>query len=258
MKEIHKMAPFDIIDTTSLGYRMVWQEKKFLAEKAAIPYIVKVTFLVLVVLFDFTGDFIKQALLLLPVFFAEGWVMAIIARMIFFGTDAGNKHFSAGRQAMGGIVMYALIKFLQTGSMGLFIAPGSTEAVSRSAEMTYDGFILAFLILVVSVWAFKFLWVYIPLSVNFTMRSVFSLLKGPFLSLYMIGVWLVCMVPFFLLMMLITGPLVDSWDTGEIPFTAKIVIISIQAALDLTAMSVATASLSYAFRFMIEDRSKQK
>ncbi len=246
------MAPFDIIDITSLGYRKVWQEKRFLARISALPFVVKLILMGASIVFGISRNFVWQALVMLPSFLAEGWVVVVLARMIFQEQNSFSSR-QDGRFVMAGMVMYALIKFLQMGAMEFVYAdPSQVPAEAQVPEIPEGTILFASIAFVLSLWGFRFLWVYIPLSAGFLFREVFSLLRGPMLSFYMIGVWLLCLVPFLLMMAFITGSVLESYrEVAEIPLNSQLLLVTVQAVLDLAASIVATSAMAYAFCSMI-------
>ncbi len=249
------MAPFDIIDTVGLGYQKVWTEKQFLARSAFIPFVAKTMLISATLLFGLDQEFTIQALIMLPAFLAEGWLMTVVCRLVFFDTRDNSGMLSRGSPAMAGIVMYALIKYLQTGAMTFIYQDSPPDPAPAEASM--ESFALAFFAFAFVLWAFRYLWVYVPLSAGIPLRTVFRLLQGPLLSFYMIGVWLLCLVPFLLLMAFVTGMILEPYEnvdqiTGGIQF----VLAAIQAAIDMATSVVATACMAYAFRYMLKTRSE--
>jgi hypothetical protein len=244
--------PFDIVDTAVAGYGKVWAERHFIGRMAFIPFIIKALLLTLIIIFGLEAEFLRQALIMLPAYFAEGWLMAVIARLVFYdekamGRDAGKPYF------MAGTLMYVLIKFLQNGAMAI---AHSTESFSRDSETSPGTFLLALALFSFSIWAFRFLWVYIPLSLDLSIETILRLFRGAWLSLYIIGTWLLCFVPFMLLLILFTGIVVEPYESvEEIPVPMQAVLVGIQAAVDMVVALVSTAAITCAFRAMISNKS---
>jgi hypothetical protein len=192
---------------------------------------------------------------MLPAFLAEGWLMAVIARMVFFENSKDSVPLWSGKPAMAGMVAFALIKYLQTGIIDLLDNAHTIEP--ETSDVTGGMFLLAAAIFALSLWVFKFLWVYVPLSANLSLKNISRLLRGPFLSFYMMGIWLLCIVPAFIFMAAITSSVIEPYrNAAEIPVIAQTILLVFQAGLDIVAGILATAAMAYAFRSMIESRKQ--
>ena len=234
------MASFDVTDSAMKGYSFVWSERRYLARLALFPVLIKFVCSVMVSVMGYDFDFIKQSFLMLPSFFADGWVMAHIVRLIYLGqrwpfrpTGKPEQDMAMLRDRAGGImagtVFFALIEFLKTGFTGIVLMsappgsmPGSTPGSVPPAEIppatphaippampegmsvsemasTAQGSpytaILGLAMIVLTVWAVRYLWLYIPAAAGFSGRAYLKRVGGMLGSVRLIGVWLICTVP---------------------------------------------------------------
>ena len=77
------MASFDIIDAAGRGYSKVWEEKTYLYQLAVIPVVIKFVCYLTIQALDWEENFIRQALVMLPSYFADGWMLSHFVRLIF-------------------------------------------------------------------------------------------------------------------------------------------------------------------------------
>ena len=77
------MAYFSVMEATNFGYRLTWQERRYLVYLAAIPFLIKFICHMTVVMLDWRSQFMRQAIVMLPSFFAYGWMLAHVTRLIF-------------------------------------------------------------------------------------------------------------------------------------------------------------------------------
>ena len=143
------MASYNVTDSAMKGYALVWNERAYLFRLAIFPLLIKFVCAMTVIINGFEFDFVKQALLMLPSYFADGWVMSHLVRLIYLGqrwpfrpTGQPQNDMAMLRDRAGGImagtVSFALIEFLKTGMVGfMFIGampPGSgTSSRPRNA-----------------------------------------------------------------------------------------------------------------------------
>ena len=212
------MAAFDIIDAAGNGYKIVWNERNYLARLAFVPLMIKLICHIAVYALDWQDQYFRQALVMLPSFIADGWMLAHQIRLIFLDQrwpyrPTGNETKdirileTRARGIMAGMLMFATIRFLMAGFMAYFLSRGEQAAPLESAppgSINLAATMMAMVLVMFSIWAFRFLWYYIPAALNYPLRK-FTRDIGEFkTSFYMIGTWLVGYIPlFFILIMLI-------------------------------------------------------
>ena len=122
------MANLDIITSVGLAYRTIWTQRAYLARMAMIPFIIKLAcYTILATYFDGASMW-ATAIILLPAFFVEGWLVTHWARTIMTGgvhrwpfRPSGDeikdtKELTARSTGIvSGTIAYALTNFLITG-----------------------------------------------------------------------------------------------------------------------------------------------
>lgn len=263
------MASFDVIDAAGKGYALAWQERKYLLRLAAGPLLIKLTCYTTVVALGWELDFLRQALVMLPSYFADGWMLAHLVRLVFLNQrwpfrpsgDRDNDIAQLQDRAQGimaGMVSFVLIKFLLAGFTHLayrasvFDPASGGAAPEPSLFMALAGIVAIFALL----WAFRLIWLYIPAAVGYPLRRFLKEISGYMTSIYMAGVWFICFVPaavlFTLLVSVFLAPLgVGGGDSTVMPAGIEFVLAALRVALDTAVAILATASLCHGIRAMI-------
>ena len=120
------MAAFDVIEAGGKGYSFAWAERRYLLRLALVPLLIKLVCHTVVLTFEWQTDFMRQALVMLPSYFADGWLMAHLVRLVFLEQrwpfrPTGNKEQDLtvledrARGVLSGVLVFALIKFLLAG-----------------------------------------------------------------------------------------------------------------------------------------------
>jgi hypothetical protein len=263
-------APFDVIESAGKGYSLVWSERSYLMRLALLPALIKLMCFSAVIAFGWEHAYLRQALVMLPSYFAEGWLLSHLVRFIFFQQrwpfrSTGDKEKDVAtlkdraRGITAGTVFYVLIRFLQNGLFAfvrehgepLGAAPMETTAQEPSLLI----FIIALLMLVFTIWAFRFFWLFIPAALNYSVKRFLQGLGGFSTSVYMVGTWLICFVPLVFLLLAITAQLLSmsGADATAVPFTVSFVVGIVQVIIDTLVIMVTTAGMAYAVGEMMQD-----
>lgn len=285
------MASFDVTDSAMKGYSFVWSERRYLMRLAIFPLFIKFVCSMTVIMNGYDFDFIMQSLLMLPSFFADGWVMSHLVRLIYLGqrwpfrpTGVAENDIAMLRDRAGGImagtVFFALIEFLKTGLTGLlFMAapqgavPGQKTVVPAGTAppgpMTGEGTGMAdmaaqaqtapytalagVLMIVVTVWMVRYLWLYIPAAAGFSGRAYLKRLGGLMGSVRLMGVWLICTVPvlfgFVIVANMLLVPLLGLEAGGMSPL-AEFVMNVLRVFVIMLSTLITTAGMSFVIRNM--------
>ncbi|NCC22733.1 MAG: hypothetical protein EOM26_09775 [Alphaproteobacteria bacterium] len=262
------MARFDIIDASGNAYQFVWKERRYLAQLAVLPVFLKFVTLALIFFFDLEGNLVRQALLMLPAFLAEGWLVANLVRFIFFGErwfppyPGGGVHgvssiADRNRGVKAGAIMYTLIKYLQAGAMAFVMTPDQVEP--PPAEVSEMELFAALILFGIALYVFRFLWIYVPLAINVPAGKIAFLLRGFGISFYLMGTWLLSFVPPLILLASLSGVLLGPYegDSAAVPLTTRVLTMLLQVFFDTLIALISTAAVAYGFRQMLETNEKK-
>lgn len=249
------MASFDIIDAAGRGYRMVWQDRAALARLAAGPLLVKTVCYLAVMALGWQQDFVRQALVMLPSYLAEGWLLSRTARRVLTPVDEDGDVNVNGAERRGhpgslavtrGAAVYALTRFLLAGFAA--VAYGNAADTASSAGTPQGAAALAggLFLLAGAVWGFRLLWLFIPAALNYPLRAYLAGLGGFSTSLSLIGTWLVCVAPLLSAFTLFMMAVVSPFGGGtSLPAAADFLLGTVHVAADTAVNIVATAGICF-------------
>lgn len=263
------MTKIDVIASTDYGYRVLWTEREYLMRLAAVPVLVKMVCFGVLMLLGWEKETFKLTLVMLPSFLVEGWMLAHVVRLVFFGQrwpfrpsgNAAEDEANLRDRAIGvsaGAVAYTLMKFILSGLTGLIEGaqtqlppPGAVNAPPPDPGIAFA----ALLFLIFSLWAFKYLFYYIPVSAGESWRVLRGQGRGFITSIQIIGVWLVTFVPWMLLLMVMSAGVISLFHqeggASELPAMGKFMLLILQILADTAIALVTTIAISHAVLKMI-------
>lgn len=268
------MASFDIIESGGKSYKLFWEQRAYLVRLAAIPVLLKILSWNMVLALGWEADYVKQAMVMLPAYFAEGWMVSHFVRLIFFGqtwpfrpTGNVNKDMEQLHdRALGimrGTLCYVVIQFLMSGLVAIIyeFMKGQPETIDPStlnAEMTFTMFFGSCVLLGLIIWGFRFVWYYIPAAVNHPLKSFNFKIREFNTSFYILGVWLICFVPLVFLYNIFLSEVFPSAgkDAGNFA-TIKIVRDMCTQIMDTVIVFITTGGIAYGFGQIIIDQKKK-
>ncbi len=259
------MADFDIISAASKAYKKSWEARSYLYRLAAVPLALNLICLTLALTFAGGGDskpdnHLLFLLIMLPALAAEGWMVSHYVRYLILGhlwpfRASGNLDPDLAalriraRGILGGMVVYILINMV-IGLLSKFVlqymAPYMPPEGSN-APVDVPGHVVAlsFALLVFFFWGFRLVWLYIPYALNMDAKAYIQRLKGFSSSMPLIGVWLLCLLPFLLapfLVMSVFGQMLQAvFGMGAV--AAIGILVSVVA--DIGKLLVTTAGITY-------------
>lgn len=202
------MLSFDVIETASDGYQLAWKERGYLVKLAAVPFLIKLVCYGVVMLLGWEQDFTRQAMVMLPSYFADGWLLSHLTRLVlldqrwpFRPTGNSDKDMQVMQdRALGimrGTLMFAVIRFMMDGVNEILYLFSQAGMEPQGEEMTASMFIAGFVSFTLLIWAFRLVWLYIPAAVNYPVRRFMQELGGYGASWPLLGVWFICFIPLF-------------------------------------------------------------
>lgn len=250
------MASFDIMGAAHAGYKLAWAERHYLLRLAAVPFLIKALCFTLVLILGWDGDFIRTALVMLPSYFADGWLFAHLTRLVCLGQrwpfrptgDTGRDMRVLQDRALGimrGTLTFVVIRFLMNGATALLYDAQLGDAAMDAQEVNPGLLAAGVALLVFFIWVFRFFWFYIPAALNYPLGRFVRDLGGYTVSFHLIGVWLLCFIPFFFgfgfvlsVLHAVSGAAADS---ASMTFLANI----LRVLLDTLVGILSTAGVAY-------------
>jgi hypothetical protein len=256
------MASYDFVETSMMGYGLAWKERTYLGRLASIPLFIKFVCAVTVISLGWETDYFKQAIIMTPSYFAEGWLLSHMIRLIFLGqrwpfrpTGDEKKDMEViedrAHGIMAGTVTYALIQFLITGVYAAFANESGGE-VSSEVGVSYHLImvLVSFAFLIFTIWAFRFIWVYIPCALNYSLRSFARHVRGLSTSFYMLGTWMICSLPTAMVMVVVILSL-RAPGAGSGAMITEFTIVMFQVLMTTVISIISTAGICYSIQELV-------
>ncbi len=265
---------FSLIDTAGLGYRRVWQERHYLLKLAVVPFFLHLIGGMLVAINGWQPLYIRQSLVLLPAFFAEGWMLAHFCRLIFLDqrwpfrpsgqaeADISELRHRA-RGIMGATVFFVLINLLAAGMLAVSTSlSAETVEAGRGPAAGQESSILVLVMAVALmaglIWSVKLMWIYIPLAIEWPVREYMKVVPGLIGSLRLIMVATVCFLPPTFLYNLVVAIVAGPYMGGAMPAILQFLLSLLSTALQILVALLITAGISETLRRMVTTGEKGK
>ncbi|MCB1562386.1 MAG: hypothetical protein KDJ75_02320 [Alphaproteobacteria bacterium] len=252
------MAAFDFVDSAAQSYQFVWEKRQMLARLAFLPLMVKLGCFAAVILLGLEENFLRQGLFLLPSYFAEGWLVCMVVRHALLpGRDAEGPAYV--RTIIAAMIVYVLIQLIMSLLSALALT-GQAQAPAEAPPPTGESFVAALLLLAFTLWAFRLIWLYIPVVLGYSVKDFLFKARGYRTSFYMIGTWLLCFVPFGLFLVIVSqlvlAALPAQGETLSLPY--MVVMAAIQGAVEMLVALVSSVAMAYGIRSIYEGAQKRK
>ncbi|MGB0720130.1 MAG: hypothetical protein ACPGRX_06630 [Bdellovibrionales bacterium] len=259
------MAQFDFIEAASFGYRMTWDKRAVLARLGLTPFLVKLGSFAVIPFLGLEDNFLRQGLVLLPSYFAEGFFLAYIVSLVWSGPGL-TTDFEAGRpyarNIMAASVLYVLTKLLIALFAGSVLTGVMQQAGTppQSVALPPTAFLSVIAMFAFFIWAFRLLWLYIPVAMGGSMQGVLKRFHRYVYSFPMIGCWLLCFVPIGLLVMAMFDMLAGVFGhSAEAPSSAfKLVFTVVQAFAELVIAVIATLAMAHGIDTFMKEKDDIK
>lgn len=263
------MASFNVTEAAKSGYRLAWRERHYLLYLAAVPFLIKFICHMAVVMLGWRSEFMKQALIMLPSFFAYGWMLAHVTRLIFLdqrwpfrssGNEDQDRQMVADRAQgiLAGMLAFVVVEFLLAGFLDA-VYQLSIVSFDTEAAPTFVSAMLGALFMAGMIWIFRYCWFYIPAAVGYPLPEFSMALRGFSTSLYMIGVWLACTVPVMLFYFFFVSAFLPAHPPGMPMSLSAEFLAGLTGSLADTVIAITTtAGMAYGIRSMIQDWQKSR
>lgn len=255
------MARFDFVECTSRAYRYGWENRGQILAMAAPAIVFKIlTFIVVLNFFD-DLSLLRQNLLILPSYYFEGWVISSVLAGVFSSSGQNESDQSlTKRNIQAATIVYVLIKLVMSFVMGMtFMNEEAVSQTQQSQTLSPQIFFMMILTLGFLVWSFRFLWLYVPMVMGYNLENFLAAFRSFKSSFYMIGVWLMCLMPLGLGLLLASGLLgVIFPQTEGMPatFAYKNAMIIVQAFLDFMISLIASLAMAYGIHSVMSGENR--
>lgn len=273
---------FNMMDAAGYGFYRAWVERAYLLKLMMIPLIIKFACMISVMALGVEGNTLRQGLIMFPGIIAEGWVLAQFLRTLLknerWPTVLPNdiddklldKLLSRARGIIASILAYALIGLsayfiryitfgLVTGDFGANSPTSSEEISTMLNEVDGDGkgfqmnpalFLPLLGLTVLMFWAFRLMYVFIPLSVLMPIKDYLKALGGMMASVKMLVLYFCTMTPIMFVTIMISRVVFTIVDNlGEVGDGAdRFVMIFVAMFAEILVALVSTTAFVYAMK----------
>jgi hypothetical protein len=248
------MAGFDFVDAATKGYSFFWREREAIARMAVPLFLVKFICYISVIALSLEENLLRQGLIYLPAYFVEAWLLVQLTRHAMLGERwpmmRTPENFAAlmprTRAIKAGIAVYVLIKLFLIVTSGL--TSGAAPAPGTELpEPTLMTFIAAMVALGAMIWAFRLIWLYIPAALGYRVTDFIDRAGGYTTSFYMIGTWLICLLPPAMAVIFLSEMLV-TMSGGEAGGALKVLLVALQVAVEIVISVITTIGMAHAVR----------
>ncbi len=256
------MAMFDIIDAAGYGYRLAWQERRYLARLATIPALISWISIFLVLRAGWSDVSLRTTLVLLPSLFAEGWMYSHYTRLIFLdqrwpfrpsGDTAVDRQELMERAhfLMVGALTFVLFHFLWRGLMA-WLTTLSIKATSiantNASQVPMSLALLMLLSIWIWLWFLRFLWFYIPATIGYPMRKCMKDLRGMMTSVIIGLTAIVCFAPLSVIDGIIESSVGYNFEQPwTSPLTVLVFVSLVRALRDTIVGLLFAGAMAYGF-----------
>ncbi len=264
------MSHFDIIESASKAYTTIWEERVYLAKMAIVPLVVKMICVFITLEYVDGNNIIRQALVMFPAYFTEGWLLAHLARFIVLGqrwpfkpsgdtkSDILMLHERA-RGVLSGTVCFILVNFAMAGFFTLFMyfIPLGVKPEEVPPESAMAGLFLS----IMSLFLFRYVWFYIPLALNVAPIYYLRKVQKISITMRMIGLWILCFIPAMILMQFLSTAIIGPNNAPEaMSMATEISVTIVRVVIDTVKNMLVTAAMAYAIMglFQLKNPAEDK
>lgn len=264
------MARFDFVEAAASGYRFLMHQHSAVGRIAMVPLSIKLTSFLVITALGMSDHYLRQGLLLIPSYFAEGWLVAQLIRLAIYGEQwpvvlSGDQKKDLEilsvrfRSIMASTIVYVLIKLFLAVVSGVMMGAGGGASPAASPEASTGMFLAAMITILGMVWAFRFLWLYIPVALDFSMGGFLRRIRPFRTSVYMIATWLLCFIPLALMFIMVAeffANIFPPLESGEASMAYKYAVVSFQAVLEMAIAVVSSVGMAFGIYSIYKNTDK--
>jgi hypothetical protein len=255
-----KSNHFDFMAAANHGYVAVWENRHVILRLAALPLFITLGCVAAILFMGYQSDVLKHGLMMLPAYFAEGFLVAYIIRVLYSGDHLGGDVKQARRyfdDVIAAMIVFVLIKLALAVLLGLTmstlpenVTDAETVEISGNAVLSLFGF-FAFL-----VWGFRFLWLYVPLAMGIPLKSFIKKIESFSITFPMLGCWFACFIPLMFATLVLSQILLSFLPPldGANGQLSLLLLSSLQAVLELVVSIIVSVAMAHGFKVLMDQK----
>jgi len=251
---------FDFLSAAAFGYKSAWANRMTLLRLLGLPIAIKLGCIAAIIFLGFQDNVLRHGLIMLPAYFAEGFLICYIIRTLYNGADLAQDVKQARNyynDIIAGMIAYVLVQIALAILIGVTLANVPLDAAAQSAEPPSGRVVVAALSLFFfMVWGFRFAWLYLPMAMGIKLSSFLTKIQSFRSSFPMLGCWLAVFIPLATAMMILSQILygIVAPAQGADNTLAVLVLSSFQGAAELVINIVCAIAMSYGFKSLMENK----
>ncbi len=255
------MKGFEVVQSAQRAYIFVWENRRLCVRYGVFPFVATLACYAALIVSGMADNMLRQGLFLLPAYFVEGAVVALLVRMAI---DMQHKQrnfpdvFEQKRLLMAATVIYVLAQmaFAVVAHFGMqFSRQLETQATQSSAPLA----LLSMAVFGLFLWAVRLVWLYVPVVLGYGVARYLRIFRSFSCSFYMIGVALLVSVPVYLAMWIVIQMLgaVLGLSGGALSVAPLIVFGAIQVLANLVSGILSGVAMAYAMYPFLAGKSER-
>ena len=207
------MTSLDFIENSSKGYGFFWSNRGYIFQNAIPVIFVAILFSLISIVTGANMSPLREGIVLLPAYAVEAFFLVNLIRFYVYGEaiyiwgkpipipQGANKRekiplplIPRNISLHAGVAVYLLIKIGATIFLGFLMAKVPDEYLYLG-EPSLLLAIVSLNAIYAMLWALRLFWLYVPISMGFSISAFMKKISGIENSLYFVGVFFICSVP---------------------------------------------------------------
>ena len=259
----------NIAQSAIAGYKTVWGEREYILKLALIPIIIKFVCSMAVFILETDVFTLRFILTMLPSYCADGWLVAHLLRLLLVGERLPMPRIEnpsktqittqkLRKRAISSAILYSMLIMMVQGGIAVG-APNlmdilGIDPITQDWNPSIIVFALYTVGFVAMIWSVRFIWLYIPLSINAPLKGFLQDIKSLITSYYIIGIWLLAVVPTLFITVLVPAMFMDpsSETLYDVPTLYAFIIVLLRVVGELLSGVIVVTAITYAFKDILK------
>lgn len=253
------MKSQDVITAAGYGYTRVWDDRHYLIRLGGVPFFIISLMHILTLTLAADAPLMRQGLLLLPSFFAMGWFLVQYTRGLLLGEywpyrpvpqADGTLDIPAiiarARGLLSGVLMFVVMSMVKFMLFGGFLAGAEQSYTTGNMQPEPDPkmFLPALILMLATIYAVRFIWLYIPASVLVRPGTFLRALGGFKASFHILTLMMVCMIPPTIITYVAASILLGGTPLLQASPPVLTIIVLLSQFVDMLVWAIATAGMA--------------
>ncbi len=254
------MKSQDVITAAGYGYTRVWDDRHYLIRLGGVPFFIIAIMHVLTLTLASDAPLMRQGLLLLPAFFAMGWFLAQYVRSLLLNEYWPHRAvpqadgqldvaalMARARGILSGVLMFVVMSMTKFMLFGGFLATAEKSYTTGNMQPEPDPKMMlpALILMAVTIYAVRFIWLYIPVAVLSRPGAFLKKIGGFLGSIHILTLMMICMIPPTIITYVAASILLGGTPLLQAAPPVMTIIVLLSQFIDMIVWAIATAGMVY-------------